>query len=70
MSTTIDLRNKEQKQHALQNVIDTCLSETIQPYSRPAFLLHSTIMGLPTKPSVYHSEALKLIMFLHRDPEN
>ena len=29
INTTIDFRNEEQKEHALQDVIDTCLNDTI-----------------------------------------
>ena len=29
INTTIDSRNEEQKEHALQGVIDTCLNDTI-----------------------------------------
>ena len=69
-NTILDNRNEEQKEHAVSNVIPTSLNEEIQPYSRPVTHKVSVKMGDATVPSLYHSKALKLILYLLRDPDN
>ena len=51
-------------------VEDTSLKDKIQPYKQSPHLLFSTQMGVVTEPSLNHSEALGIIIFIFRNPEN
>ena len=46
------------------------LNDKLDPYIEPPTILHSIRMGTMTEPSLYHSEALEVILFLYKDPEN
>ena len=46
------------------------LNDKLDPYIEPPTILNSIRMGPVTEPSLYHSEALEVILFLFKNPWN
>ena len=50
--------------------MNNTLNIKLNPYMQIPTIINSTIMTGVTEPSLYHSEILEVILFLHRYPEN